>query len=330
MKAMIYRRYGGPDVVEPAILRRPEPAPGELLIRVRAASVSTADWRLRAAAFPGIMQVPGRLMFGLIRPRKRVLGMDFAGEVAATGPGVTGFAPGDRVFGFSGGGAHAEYLTLKASGAVAPIPEGLDFAQAAALPFGGLAALVFLRDFGGLAAGQRVLILGASGGVGAYAVQIPRHIGAEVTGVASAANHVLLRDLGAAHVLDYHSEDPLGGGPYDLILDTVGATGFAEARRALAPRGLFLPLNFGLREILQALRARLAGGPRIRIAVNEDRREDLDTLSDLVRRGALRPVIDSRYPLEALPRAYAHVEARHRRGAVILDIAPHTAPRAPG
>ena len=326
MKAMIYRRYGGPDVVAPATLPRPEPGPGELLIRVRAASVTTADWRLRAAAFPGIMQIPGRLMFGLTRPRNPILGMDFAGEVAATGPGVEGFATDDRVFGFSGGGAHAEYLTVKAAAAVAPIPAGLDFAEAAALPFGGLAALTFLRDFGGLQPGQRVLILGASGGVGAYAVQIARHIGADVTAVASAANHALLRDLGAARTIDYRQQDPLSGGPYDLILDTVGATGFAAARRALTPNGLFLPLNFGLREMLQALRARLTGGRRIRIAVNEDKREDLDTLADLVHEGALRPVIDSRYPLEALPEAYLHVESRHRRGAVILDVAPDTVP----
>ena len=325
MKAMITRRYGAPDVVEPAILPRPEPGPGELLIRVRAASVSTADWRLRAAAFPGIMQIPGRLMFGLTRPRKPILGMDFAGEIAATGAGVAGFAPGDRVFGFSGGGAHAEYLTMPAKGAVAPIPEGLEFAEAAALPFGGLAALVFLRDFGAVAPGQRVLILGASGGVGAYAVQIARQLGAHVTGVASETNHALLRELGAARTIDYRREDPLSGGPYDLILDTLGATGFAAARRALTPNGLFLPLNFGLREMLQALRACLTGGRRIRLAVNEDKREDLDTLAALVRQGALRPVVDSRYPLEALPEAYAHVETRHRRGAVVLDVAPETA-----
>jgi NADPH:quinone reductase-like Zn-dependent oxidoreductase len=211
MTAAVHDRYGPPDVLRLDRVPRPEPGAGALSVRVAASSVTTADWRLRASAFPGILWLPGRLMTGLVRPKNRVLGTEFAGTVAALGPGAAGFAPGDRVFGFCGHGGNADYLTVAADGPVVATPPALSDRAAAALPFGAISALVFLRDVARLGPGQSVLIVGGSGGVGVYAIQIARHLGAEVTAVASAANLELMRDLGAAHVVDYRAEDVTRG-----------------------------------------------------------------------------------------------------------------------
>ena len=324
MQAATYTTYGGPEVVTLRDIPRPAPKRSEILVRVGAAGVTTADWRLRAAAFPGpLMQVAGRLMFGLRRPRKPVLGGDFAGTVEAVGAGVTAFAPGDRVFGFSGHGAHAEYLVMPEKGAIAPIPPGLTELQAAALPFGGLAALAFLADFGRLKAGERVLVVGGSGGVGVYAVQIARALGAEVTAVASAGRAELLKSLGAEQVIDYRT-GPIAAqarGRFDVILDTVGALDYAAAAPLLATGGRFVPLNFGLRDMLAKRRARRAGH-EIVIAVSGDTRDGLERLSALVAKGQLRPVIDRALPFARIREAHAHVEGRHRAGSVVLGIRP--------
>lgn len=322
MKAAIYTTYGNADTVRIADIPTPVPGPGEVLLRVRASTVTTADWRLRASAFPGILWLPGRLMAGLFAPKNPILGMDVAGEVVAVGRAVTRFVPGQRVFGFAGGGAHAEFVTLPEKAALIPTPDNLSDDQAAALPFGALAALVFLRDVARLQAGQRVLIVGASGGVGAYAVQIAKALGAHVTGVASAGNAGFMRDLGADAVLDYRKQDPAEADPlYDLVFDTVGATRYARMRRALTPQGLFLPLNFAGRELWDLLWSSIRGGPRIVLHVSGDRAEDLETLVQMHKAGQVRPVIDRRFALDDIRDAHAHVEQRHRRGAVIVDVA---------
>jgi len=322
MKAMIYESYGGPDVVMPRDLPRPEAGEGEVLVRVRAAGITTADWRLRASAFPGGLWLAGRLMTGLFRPRRPVLGGDFAGVVAGVGAGVTRFAPGDRVFGFSGFGAHADYLTISAEGAIAAIPGGLSDQEAAALPFGALCALEFLRDVADVQPGQRVLVVGASGGVGGYAVQIARWLGAEVTGVASGENAGFVQGLGATDVVDYRQEDVTRRETmFDLVFDTVGALDFRSAKRVLAPSGLFLPLNFGLGDVPRAICSRLGRGPRMTLHVNGDSREGVEMLGRLVVEGHLRPLIDRVYPFDQIREGYAHVEGRHRRGAVVLDVA---------
>ncbi len=328
MKAAIYTQYGPADTVRIAQLPTPAPGPEEVLVRVRASSVTTADWRLRASAFPGLLWLPGRLITGLFAPRNPVLGMDFAGEVVATGHAVTRFRPSQRVFGFSGGGGHGEYLTVSQDAAIAVTPDALSDTDAAALPWGGLAALVFLRDVAHLRAGQHVLIVGASGGVGAYAVQIAKALGATVTGVASAANADFVRGLGADRVIDYRRESPAAAvDAYDLVFDTVGATRYPQMLRALKRKGLFLPLNFGGRELWHILLARLIRGPRLALHVNADKAEDLQVLLDLVAAGKLRPVIDRRFALDDIRAAHAHVETRHRRGAVIVDVALEDAPR---
>lgn len=321
MKAMTYQTYGGPEVVVQSNLPRPEVAKGEILVRVQAAGITTADWRLRASAFPGGLWLPGRLMTGLFRPRKQVLGGDFAGVVEAVGEGVTRFSPGDRVFGFSAFGAHAEYLTISAEGAVAIIPGGVSDQEAAALPFGALCALEFLRDVADVQPGQRVLVMGASGGVGGYAVQIARWLGAEVTGVASAENAGYVRSLGATDVVDYRAEDVTRRDTrFDLVFDTVGAMDFRSAKRILAPNGMFLPLNFGLGDLPRALFSGFGRGPSMKLHVNSDTREGVEMLSELVVEGYLTPLLDRVYPFEQIRAGYAHVEGRHRRGAVVLDV----------
>lgn len=321
MKAALYRRYGPAETV--AVEEAPEPTPGagEVLVDVHASTVTTADWRMRAAAFPGVLWLPGRMMTGLFRPRRHVLGGDFSGRVAAVGAGVTRFAPGDEVYGFAGHGAHAERLVMSGTGAVAPKPARLSHAEAASVPFGGLAALVFLRDFAKLQAGQRVLILGATGGVGVFAVQLARHLGAHVTATAAADRAGLVRSLGAEAVIDHHREDfAEGGGTFDVIFDTVGASHFARARRALSPSGVYVPLDIGLREIFWKLATIRGNGRRIEIGVSSDTAPDLEFLAGLLEDGAVRPVIDSTFPLDRIVDAHRRVESRRKTGAVVIDM----------
>lgn len=321
MKALTYRRYGGPDVVEVTEVDKPVAGDAEVLVRVRASAVNTSDWRIRAAAFPGVLAVPGRLIYGLLRPRNQRLGSEFAGEIEAIGPGATRFRIGDRVYGvLPGGGASAEYLAASETAAIAAIPAGLDFEQAAALPFGGLCALTFLQDFAALRPGMRLLIVGASGGVGAYAVRVAKALGADVTGVASISSQAFVKSLGADVVVDYRKTDIARSDErFDVVFDTIGVLSPRQSRRLLVTGGVFLPLNFGLRELgaalLNFLRSR-----KIRIAVNEDTAEGLSRLSALVDEGRLRPVVDQRFTLADAARAHAHVQKRHRQGAVILTI----------
>lgn len=321
MKAAIYEEYGGPEVVSVQEVTQPEPGPGDVLVKVEASAVTSGDWRLRAAAFPSFTWLPGRLMFGLCSPRKPILGGAFAGQIAGIGPGVTEFEVGQEVFGFAGLGAHAEYLVMDAGGAVAPRPGGLSAPDAAALPFGGLSALVFLRDIAKLHPRERVLVVGASGGVGAYAVQIAAALGAQVDGVSSAAHADFVRGLGADRVFDYRQEDFTASGErWDVILDCVGAVRFAQCRDSLSADGRFVPLNMDWAVLWQALTNRFRRGPRVVTGVSPDRREDLDTLSRMVSDGVVRPVPDRVYPLDQVRAAYDDVESRHRAGAVVLGI----------
>jgi NADPH:quinone reductase-like Zn-dependent oxidoreductase len=260
-------------------------------------------------------------MAGLFAPRKKILGGEFAGRVAAVGEGVTRFKPGDDVFGFAGMGAHAEYVAVKADGPVAAKPPGLGYDEAAAVPFGALSALVFLRDFAKVQPGQRVLVVGAAGGVGVYAVQLARHFGAEVDGVCGPANVELVASLGARRVFDHTREDfTQSGETWDIIIDPVGRTSFAKCRSTLAPEGRHVFIEFGLAQIVQALVTSLAGGQRAVIGISGDTRDDLEFITSLLEAGAVRPVIDSRYPLERIADAHARTETRHKRGSVVVAI----------
>ncbi|MEO0916516.1 MAG: NAD(P)-dependent alcohol dehydrogenase, partial [Pseudomonadota bacterium] len=318
MKALIHQRYGGPEVLQIAEVDPPVHGAGEVLVRVVASGVNTGDWRIRAAAFPGVLAIPGRLMFGLFRPRNPRLGSEFAGVVESVDSSVSRFAEGDRVFGMvTSGGASAEYLAVPEKGAIAKMPASLSFEEAAGMPFGGLCALVFLGQYADLKPDQKVLIVGASGGVGAYAVQIAKALGAYVTAVTGPDGQELVVELGADETVNYRATDIATlGGRFDVVFDTFGAIAPKVSRGLLTEGGVFLPLNFGLREIGALLLNRFRDR-KIHLAVNEDRLEDMVRLADLVDQGKLRPVLDTVFPLDEAAQAHALVESRHKRGAVV-------------
>jgi len=319
MKACTYEQYGPAAVVTVSEVSSPEPRADELLVRVHAAAVTTADWRFRASSFPGGFWLAGRLLLGLFRPRHPILGMDYSGVVVAVGRSVTRFRVGDAVFGATGRGAHAELVAVKASGAIALKPASLSHEEAAATPFGGNSALMFMRDFGAVKPGQRVLVIGASGGVGSWAVQIARHLGAEVTGACSTRNVELVRSLGAHHVVDYTTGSPLGGGSYDLVFDTVGVTTFASAKPALTASGTYLPLEGSLGTMAQSVFTSFGSGKRLKHAISKNTRQGLEELSRLIELGVLKPVVDTVFPMARIADAYRVVEGRHKRGSVIVS-----------
>ncbi|SDI50149.1 NADPH:quinone reductase [Aliiruegeria lutimaris] len=321
MKAAVYRRYGGPEVVTVEKVARPEPGPGEVLVKVEAAAVTSADWRLRAAAFPSFTALPGRLMFGIFRPRKPVLGGGFAGRVVARGQGSERFEVGQAVVGFSVTGAHAEYVAMPEDGAILERPEALSPEEAASLPFGGLSALVFLRDFARLQPGERVLVVGASGGVGVHAVQIARALGAEVDVVCRAEHASLMRELGAGRVFDYRHEDFAESGKnWDIVIDCVGASSLKASRRALSAQGRFVALNMDWTVLFQALTNWLRRGPKMVTGVSLDKREDLESLLGWVGAGKLRPVVEQVFPLDEIRAAHTALDSRHRAGTLVVTI----------
>lgn len=328
MKAAYYDRYGPAEVVAIRDVETPTPGKNDLLIQVVSSAVSTADWRLRASKFAPFLWLPGRLIFGLFKPKRKILGTDFAGRVAAVGASVTNFAPGDAVFGFSGHGGHGEYLALPSDGPVVKKPGNLSFDQAAAVPFGALTALVFLRDVIQIRPSQKILILGASGGVGVFAVQLAKIFGAHVTGVASTENLDLLRNLGADRVIDYKVQDfTKGAEAYDVVLDTAGISSFSAVKPHLTEKGLYVPLEFDHRHIWQALITGIRKGKRVVVNVSGDTQQDLALVATQFERGELRAVIDSSYPLAQIVAAHQRVESRHKTGAVIVHVgAPETGP----
>lgn len=325
MQACVYEEYGSAEVVKLTEVRVPTVGDDDVLVRVHAASVTSADWRLRSSTFPWIFWLPGRLWLGLFRPKNTVLGMDFSGVVTAIGKNVTRFAVGDSVFGAASPsklGAHAEYVAVAETGAILHKPASLSDQQAAAIPFGANCAQQFLCDFGKLQRGQRVLIVGASGGVGVWAVQLARHLGAHVTGVCSTENLELVRSLGADEVIDYtKSPDITAGGRYDLIFDTVGATSFSGCKRALTERGVYIPLNSGLREMLQVLLTAFGRGKKVKFGVSKNTRESLQTNLAMIEAGILVPVLDRTFPIARIADAHRRVEGRHKRGTVVITIA---------
>jgi NADPH:quinone reductase-like Zn-dependent oxidoreductase len=323
MKAVVYTRYGPPDVLKLAEREQPAPADDEVLVKVHAASVNAADWRMLMAR-PFL----ARLYNGLLRPKRQVLGADVAGTVERVGKNVRRFTPGDAVFGDlmrHGWGGFAEYA-LAPENAFASKPAGLSFEEAAALPMAGVTALQGLRDAGGLRPGEKVLIHGASGGVGTFAVQLAKQLGAEVTGVCSTGKVDLVRSLGADHVIDYTREDfTEGGARWDLILAANGDHAIGDYQRALRPGGRYVMAGGSSRQMFEALllgRAIFLGSDRrmaaLSVTVNPN---DLSQLAELVEAGKVKPVIDRRYPLREVPEAVRYVAEGHARGKVIIDVA---------
>jgi len=326
MKAIVYHRYGSPDVLEIAEVPKPAPKDHEVLIRIYATTVTTGDWRARSLEMPTGFGALGRLFFGLLGPRKPILGTELSGIIDEVGKAVTLFEPGDEVFAFTGAkyGCHAEYRTMPEDGLMARRPSNLSFGEAAALSFGGTTALSFLRDKGAVRSGDKVLIVGASGGVGTAAVQIAKHFGATVTGVCSTANVDLVRSIGADHVIDYTQEDfALKGEAYNIILDTTGTTSFARCERMLKPGGRLLIVLGSLSQTLGLGRPPKASGKTVIAGVASERTEDMTYLAKIAEAGEFTPVVDRSYPLDSAAEAHAYVDTGRKRGNVVLTVRHH-------
>jgi NADPH:quinone reductase-like Zn-dependent oxidoreductase len=321
MKAIAYHRYGSPDVLRCEEIARPVPGDDEVLIAVRAASANPLDWHfLRGTPYIG------RLRFGLRKPKAPRLGADVAGRVEAAGGNVTQFKPGDEVFGACRG-AFAEYACAPES-TLALKPQNVTFEQAAAAPVAGLTALQALRDKGRLQPGQTVLINGAAGGVGTFAVQIAKWLGADVTGVCSARNVERVRSIGADWVIDYTQEDfTRSGQHYDLILDCVGNHSLPACRRVLNPQGIYVIVGAPdgrwispLPRVLQALVMSRLGSQSLVLFLTRRSQKDLIILRDLMAAGKVTPVIDRCYGLDEVPEAIRYLEGGHARGKVIITV----------
>lgn len=324
MKAAVYSRYGPPDVVQIKEVEKPAPKDNEVLVRIHATTVCAADWRLRKAD-PYFV----RFMTGLWRPKKvNILGMEFAGKVESVGKAVTRFAEGDHVFGSTGFkfGAHAEYVRVPEDGALAIKPVNMTLEEAAAVSFGGVSALSFLRK-ARIQAGQKVLIYGASGSVGTFAVQLAKHFGAHVTGVCSTANLDLVKSLGADEVVDYTREDfSRAGRVYDIVLDTVGMSGFSRSLKSLKRGGSYVRvggsggLSSILAETLVGMWASITGAAKVIGGVTRRAAGDQSFLKGLIEAGKLRTVIDRRYSLDDIAEAHRYVEAGHKKGNVVIVV----------
>jgi NADPH:quinone reductase-like Zn-dependent oxidoreductase len=319
MKAAIYRRYGPPDVVQIAEVPRPDLGPKDVLVKVRATTVTAGDSRLRSATVPRGFGVMVRLGFGIFGPRKPILGSELAGEVAAVGPSVSRFAPGDKVFG-ARMGCHAEYVAVPET-CLAPMPGNLTFGEAAALTFGGLTALFYLRNKARTQPRERVLVNGASGAVGSAALQLAKHFGAVVTGVCSAANAQLVRSLGADGVVDYAKEDfTQTHQTYDIILDAVGNCPFDRCTPVLAPGGRLLLVVPSLGQLVGALVWSSRARRKVLSGVVSVRTADLLFLRRLAESGAFKPVIDRTYPFARIADAHAYVDTGRKKGNVVITL----------
>ena len=323
MKAMVYESYGPPEVLQLKEIEKPTPKDNEVLIKTHATTVTSGDWRVRSLNVPTGFGLIMRLVFGVSRPRQPILGTELAGIVESVGKDVKKFKVGDAVFAFSDAamGCYVEYKCMSQDGAMALKPANLTFDEAAALSFGGTTALDFLRR-GKLQRGEKVLINGASGGVGTAAVQLARHFGADVTGVCSTANVELVRSLGASHVIDYTKEDfTQNGETYDVIVDTAGTAPFSRSKASLKEEGRLLMVLSGLPEMLQIPWVLMTSRKKIIAGPAAGRAVDLRFLAGLAEAGEFKPVIDRRYPFEQIAEAHRYVDTGRKRGNVVITMA---------
>jgi NADPH:quinone reductase-like Zn-dependent oxidoreductase len=326
MRAVVQDTYGPAEVLRLREIAKPVPADGEVLVRVRAAGLDRGVWHVMTG-LPYLVRVVVPTM-GLRRPKAPVRGMDLAGQVEAVGGRVTRFRPGDAVFGWTEGGSYAEYASVPEDQLV-PMPSTLSFEQAAAVPISGLAALQGLRDVGEVKAGQRVLVIGAAGGVGSFAVQLAKAFGAHVTGVAGPTQAELVRSIGADEVVDYTREDVTDGSRHwDLILDTAGHRSLSRLRRALSPIGILVIVGSegrgrwmgGFDRQLRAVALSRFVGQRLRMLSSTPRRDDLATLAELIEAGKVTPLIDRTFPLSQVPEAIGHMLQGGGRGKLVITV----------
>ena len=305
MKAIVCTKYGPPDVLQFQEVEKPTPRNNEVGIKIFTAAVTASDCIIRGFKVSRRSWIPGRLLLGLTKPRKSILGLVLAGEIVTVGKDVKRFQRGDRVYAFTGFrfGAYAEYTCLPEDSVIALMPSNLSYEEAAAIPFGGLLALHFLRK-GEIQSGQKVLIYGASGAIGTAAVQLARHFGANVTGVCSTSNLELVKSLGAEQVIDYTNESVTNRGElYDIIFDAVGKRKSSplkvQCQTALTPSGKYISVD--------------DGSPKLHS-------EDLLFLTELVEAGKMKPVIDRCYPLEQIVKAHRYVEQGHKKGNIVITV----------
>ena len=316
MKAIVYTKFGPPEVLRLQEVEKPAPKANEVLIKIHATTVVKEEPDMRAS--PGFN--------GFLKPRHPILGQELAGEIESIGRDVTRFKPGDQVFGFDMFGAYAEYKCMPENGALAIKPVNLSYEEAASVPNGALTALPFLRDKGNIQSGQTVLIYGASGSVGAAGVQLAKYYGAEVTGVCSPANLEWVKSLGTDWVIDYTQEDfTENGKTYNIIFDTVGKRSFSECKGSLTDEGIYLATVPTPVIMLQALWFAKSGGKKAKFAAAglrpaSEKIKDLVFLTELIEAGKIKPVIDRRYPLEQMAEAHRYVEKGHKKGNVVITV----------
>jgi NADPH:quinone reductase-like Zn-dependent oxidoreductase len=316
MKAMIYDEYGSPGNLELGEIEIPAAMDDEVLVEVHAASVNWLDWHFLTGT-PFL----ARFMAGLLKPKYKVLGIDMAGRVEAVGANVTQFQPGDEVFGSSSHGCFAEYVCVSEAG-VAAKPANLTFEEAAAVPGAATPALQALRDQGGVQPGDKLLINGASGGVGTFAVQIARSFGAVVTGVCSTRNLDMVRSIGADQVIDYTEEDfTQSEQRYDLIFDTVAKRSFSDCIRVLNPEGIYITSEFSPLLVLEGLWKSMTGNVKmVPLPPKPPSKSDLVFIKYLLEGGEVTPIIDRRYPLSEVPNALRHLEKGHAQGKIVITM----------
>ena len=324
MLAVVYEKYGSPEVLDFQEVSKPAPKDNEILVKVYATTVTVADIRSRSFTVPTSVWLPARLSLGLTKPKKTTLGVELAGEVESVGKDVTRFKKGDQVFAATliNFGAHAEYICLPEDAAVAIKPSNITYEEAAALPIGARTALHYLRK-ANVQPGQKVLVYGASGSVGTYAVQLAKYFGAEVTGVCSTVNLELVKSLGADKAIDYTVEDfSTQGETYDVVIESVNKSSFSDCMRVLKEDGIYVNVTEPLPSF-QMLWAKMRSNKKVLLGENApERAEDLIFIKELVETGKIKPVIDRSYPMNQIVEAHRYVDKGHKRGNVVITVAP--------